>query len=234
MKTEFISAVLVGCLAMTACVYPQDAEPVTLKYPYSVETAQKCAVEPPESPEIASAELVEEILIDEEKAVETQNNECVSESVIPESVLESAGEYQEPQEIVQEEIVPEEVYDSDFPEPVETGNYYEDIPDETSEAWQYEEYEEPQGMQLLGMYHITHYSAEGCGNNIGAAQVEGGMLEGVSIAMPEYWMLGCWVYVEGYGQFRVDDISPDGIADIFHWAAADAVGEDWQNVYLIG
>ena len=87
--------------------------------------------------------------------------------------------------------------------------------------------------QLLGTYHVTHYSLEECGNCIGAAEVEGGMVEGLSCAMPEYWMLGHTVLIENYGFFRVDDISPDGVADIFHYDAASAVGEDWQNVYLV-
>lgn len=88
-------------------------------------------------------------------------------------------------------------------------------------------------MQPLGTYHITHYSLEECGNCIGAAEVPGGMVEGLSCAMPERWMLGHTVLIEGYGFFRVDDISPDGIADIFHYDAASAIGEDWQMVYLV-
>lgn len=92
---------------------------------------------------------------------------------------------------------------------------------------------EESNMTPLGVYHVTHYSAEACGNAIGAAGVEGGLVEGLSCAMPEAWMLGRTVLIENYGFFRVDDISPDGIADIFHYDAASAVGEDWQMVYLI-
>lgn len=87
--------------------------------------------------------------------------------------------------------------------------------------------------QLLGVYHVTHYSAEACGNAIGTAGVEGGLVEGLSCAMPEAWMLGHTILIENYGFYRVDDISPDGVADIFHYAKKDAVGEDWQNVYLV-
>lgn len=92
---------------------------------------------------------------------------------------------------------------------------------------------EETNMTPLGVYHVTHYSAEACGNAIGAAGVEGGLVEGLSCAMPEAWMLGRTVLIENYGFYRVDDISPDGVVDIFHWYEKDAIGEDWQMVYLV-
>ena len=118
------------------------------------------------------------------------------------------------------EMITESELEEFYPEP------QEEMPTPADE-FEYREW------QLLGTYHITHYSAEECGNCIGAAEVDGGMVEGLSCAMPEHWMLGHTVLIENYGFFRVDDISPDGVADIFHYDAASAVGEDWQNVYLV-
>ena len=206
---------IVPLILLTGC---SAGEAQHIEKPYCVDMLRSPVVEESEHIEVAEAVVKEEVEITIQE--EEKESERISE-VVEENHTAC---------LTATEIVVEEVQDSCFEEPVETGNYYEDIPDESSEVWQYEE---PAGMQLLGVYYITHYSAEGCGNNIGAAEVPGGMVEGISIAMPERWMLGRWVYVEGYGEFRVDDISPDGIADIFHYAAASAVGADYQNVYLI-
>jgi hypothetical protein len=89
-------------------------------------------------------------------------------------------------------------------------------------------------MQYLGIYYITHYSAELCGNAIGARGRDGGLVEGESIAVPEYWMLGHWFYIDGYGTFIGDDICSDGIFDIFHWYTSDAHGAEYRDVYLVG
>jgi len=123
---------------------------------------------------------------------------------------------QEPEQLADQEAELEEFYtepQEEMPTPADEFAYSEWIP--------------------LGVYHVTHYSAEACGNAIGARGRPGGLIEGESIAMPEDWMLGHTVLVEGYGFFTVDDISPDGVADIFHWYEKDAVGEDWQMVYLM-
>lgn len=175
-----------------------------MKYPVSVEQAKAAAVTSTPTPE------------------PTPTPDPTPEPT-PEPVIE---------EVVVEEVV-EEVYDSCFDEPVETGNYYEDLPDESSEVWQYEEPgTQETGMQYVGVYYITHYSAEACGNAIGAAEVPCGLVEGTSIAVPESWMLGHLFYIENYGTFRADDLS-DGPFDIFHWYTADAIGADYQNVWLV-
>lgn len=225
-KTIFF---LAATLILTGCA---SGEPQEIRGPVTVaelraeaqQTAEKVA-EPDE--ESCVFEIADAVIATPEP---TQETDPLPEMPISEeemSVL--TGKVIEIEEICQKE--PEIC--SDFPEG-EYGNYYENLPGEDSQVWQYEETtpEEP-GMELLGIYHITHYSAEACGNAIGAAEVEGGLVEGTSIAMPEAWMLGHWFYIEGYGTFRADDISPDGVADIFHWYAADAVGNDYQNVWLI-
>ena len=85
----------------------------------------------------------------------------------------------------------------------------------------------------LGTYTVTWYSAEECGNSLGALGV--GLTAGYSCAMPESWMLGHTVLIEGHGMYRVEDISPDGIADIFVWSNSDipAHGMEIANVYLM-
>lgn len=85
----------------------------------------------------------------------------------------------------------------------------------------------------LGVYTVTWYSAEACGNSLGALGV--GLTAGYSCALPEHWMLGHTVLIEGYGIYRCEDISPDGIADIFVWSNADipSYGMDSANVYLL-
>ena len=114
------------------------------------------------------------------------------------------------------------------PEPLSQDSEPQNMPTPADEF----EYTQDQ-WQPMGVYYITHYSAEECGNNIGALGVEGGLTEGWSIAMPEPWMLGHTFLIENYGIFRCEDLSPDGIADIFHYSEADAVGADYQMVWLV-
>lgn len=245
--------IMVGCLIGTICFAAnapkgqlEEETAVTaklpeekLKYPYSVDQAKKET-----KPEVTKAVTATPtpdptpeptpVVTEEPELTQTAENDedAASVDVIAEEpqtedvpVAEDAVPV-----IAEEPVVEEPVYDSDFEEPVETGNYYEEIPDETSLVYQQEE---SSGMQLLGCYYITHYSAEACGNNIGARERPGGMVEGESIAVPEWWMLGHWFYIPNYGTFRADDIS-DGPFDIFHWYAADAVGAEYQDVYLVG
>ena len=246
--------IMVGCLIGTICFaanapkgQPEEETAVTaklpverLKYPYSVDQAKKET-----KPEVTKAVTATPtpdptpeptpVVTEEPELTQTAENDEDADSVdviAEEPQTEDVPVAEDAVLVIAEEPVLEEpVYDSDFEEPVETGNYYEDIPDETSLVYQTED---TGGMQLLGCYYITHYSAEACGNNIGVRERPGGMVEGESIAMPEWWMLGHTVYVENYGYFTVDDISPAGIADIFHYAVADAVGADYQNVWLVG
>lgn len=148
----------------------------------------------------------------------------VQEAVVPEVVPEAEQE---------ENCNNKEVYFSNEEVYYDNNDYYAEPQEELPTPA--DEYEYTQDAWTpLGVYHITHYSAEACGNAIGARERPGGLVEGESIAMPEWWMLGHTVFVEGYGFYTVDDISPGGIADIFHWRTADAVGSDYQMVWLVG
>lgn len=246
-RVIILPLVLIGCMAATAAVAlneiptEAEAEPVVKKHaekiikgPVSVSDLEPAEEGRNKKEESRTYEIAEAVIA----TIAPTPTVTPEPTIEPEEVTivtEEPNDYAEP---VYEEAVYEEpaavVVDSCYEEPVETGNYYEDIPDETSEAWQYEEPQPVEtGMQYLGVYYITHYSAEACGNAIGAAEVPGGLVEGTSIAVPEWWMLGHWFYIPNYGTFRADDIS-DGPFDIFHWYTADAVGAEYQDVYLAG
>jgi len=216
-----------------------QTEPQTITLPVTVEECRAAAAET--KVETSKSEMQKwKTQMEVAEAVAESRNEEPDEEVIAASEQEPEAEAEtnvlakteaEPEPV--QEIVQEPEPCIEYPEG-ETGNYYEDLPDETSEVWQYEELEvQETGMQYLGVYYITHYSAELCRNAIGAAEVPGGLVEGTSIAVPEYWMLGHWFYIENHGTFRADDIS-DGPFDIFHWYTEDAVGADYQNVWLVG
>ena len=89
------------------------------------------------------------------------------------------------------------------------------------------------GYEYIGNFKITWYAWELVGNNNGARGVEGGMIPGYSCAVPEQWMLGKYIYVDGYGFFRADDISPKGIIDLFVTSVSDipSYGQDFKDVY---
>lgn len=246
-RTIILPLILIGCMltaAGAALLSPPtevEAEPVVkkqaekiMKNPVTVEEMEgRNKKEESRNIEVAEAVIATITPTPTAEPTPSPTPEITPEPVATEEpilVMEEANDYVEAVNDYEEPPV----VDSCFEEPVETGAYYEDIPDETSEVWQYEE-AQPQetGMQYLGVYYITHYSAEACGNAIGAAEVPGGLVEGTSIAVPEWWMLGHWFYIPNYGTFRADDIS-DGPFDIFHWYAADAVGAEYQDVYLVG
>lgn len=90
-----------------------------------------------------------------------------------------------------------------------------------------------QNHTLIGEYKVTWYSPEECGSNIGALGIA--LTAGYSCAMPDYSMLGKTVLIENYGYYRVEDISPAGIIDIFVNSISDipSYGVDWQNVYVV-
>lgn len=207
---------IAAAVLLTGC---SSGEAQQLTQPYNVETARAAQPTPnaPERVRIEVAPAVVEIPAEEPEEPEIVAEEP-EESCVSVLTSEIIATFEEPEPCI------------DYPEG-ETGNYYEDLPDETSQVW--EQPAEPD-MQYVGYYYITHYSAEACGNAIGAGQPDGGLQEGISIAVPEEWMLHHWFYVENHGTYRADDISPDGIFDIFHWYTVDAVGADWQNVYIVG
>lgn len=86
---------------------------------------------------------------------------------------------------------------------------------------------------LLGTYKVTWYTPSATYGNIGAMGVA--LTDGYSVAMPDYTLLGRTVLVEGYGYFRVEDISPSGIVDIFvnYESEIPSYGVDTANVYLV-
>ena len=245
MKRILIPAAVAALLALGACEQAagigieepvQIEEPAKMKYPVSVEQARAAAAEHMAAAVSAETDPDEEIqkdIVPEEAGTEMSPTQMSGTSE-PDSAEGAAAEPAPEQpagDLTQIEIMPQEsetvevapdpepVQDSCFGEDTQYGTYYEDC------------YDVPD-MIPMGVYHVTHYSAEACGNAIGAGRPDGGLVEGTSIAMPDPALLGCWVYVEGYGTYRVDDISP-AEADIFHWYESDAVGEDWRQVYLI-
>lgn len=101
--------------------------------------------------------------------------------------------YEEPVEVCYEEV---EVY-----EDTSTG-----MTDGTSTG---------SGMTDMGTFTITFYCPcpECCDSWIGAAGVT--LTEGYSIALPGYEYLGRTFYIEGFGTYVCQDVSPAGICDIF-------------------
>lgn len=67
----------------------------------------------------------------------------------------------------------------------------------------------------IGAFTVTFYCpcAEHCNGSVGALGVE--LTPWYSIALPDYSYLGRTFYVDGFGYFRCEDVSPAGICDIF-------------------
>lgn len=248
MRKDYLLPMAALAISMvTACIpqqEPETAEAVKPLKPYSVETARAATGKPT----IEVSEAIVEIPAEEPKtateepeAAEAQPD-IVSEPEIQPDVVSEPDPVEIQLETVEVQLETvdgqmEPVQDSCFSEDVQYGEYYDDIYDLPSQEPEYY-YEDPEPMdqQFLGLYDVTWYSYEKCGNNIGAAGVEGGLVEGVSIAMPEPWLLGHWIYVEGYGTFRVDDIS-DGYADIWVIYNSEIPGygiDPGVPVYLLG
>lgn len=247
--------IMVGCLIGTICFaanapkgQPEEETVVTaklpvekLKYPYSVDQAKKET-----KPEVTKAVTATPtpdptpeqtpVVTEEPELTQTAENDedAASVDVIAEEPQTEDVPVAEDAVLViaEEPVVEEPVYDSDFEEPVETGNYYEDIPDETSLVYQQEE---SSGMQPLGGYTITWYSGDKVGYDAPGASGNG-LTPHYSCAMPDYGLLNCTIYVENYGFFHVDDISPDGICDLFVNSVSEipSYGQDYQMVYLVG
>lgn len=87
----------------------------------------------------------------------------------------------------------------------------------------------------LGGYTITWYSADKVGYDAPGASGNG-LTPYYSCAMPDYGLLNRTIYVENYGFFHVDDVSPGGICDLFVNSVAEipSYGQDYQMVYLVG
>lgn len=91
------------------------------------------------------------------------------------------------------------------------------------------------GMIPLGGYTVTWYSADMVGYDAPGASGNG-LTPYYSCAMPDYGLLNCTIYVENYGFFHVDDVSPGGICDLFVNSVSEipSYGQDYQMVYLVG
>lgn len=215
MKNKFIIVAAVG-LMFTAC--QPKIEQVQYIKTKQLAAAQSYIIK--EKLEIARAEI----------KIKPTPTPTLIPQITPQPVIEII------QEVDIEIIEPapadydQNTYYSDYPEQIETDNYYQNIPDQTNQT-----YQEPD-MQYLGTHTITWYSWEACGNNMGAAYNQtGGLIPYYSCAMPSYDMLGAIIYIQNYGQFRVDDVS-NGPVDLFvnYNSEIPSYGMDYQNVYLIG
>lgn len=254
--------IMVGCLIGTICFAAnapkgqlEEETAVTaklpeekLKYPYSVEQAKKetkpevtkaVTATPTPTPTPDPTPEPTPVVTEEPELTQTPENDedAASVDVIAEEpqtedvpVAEDAAPV-----IVEEPVVEEPVYDSDFEEPVDTGNYYEDLPDETSEVWQYEEQAADPGMQFYSAMTVTFYTRESVGYDApGASGL--GCVPGVTCAMPDMSLMGRTVYIEGFGTYLVTDRSPGGIIDIYLASNAEipSYGTTVANVYLVG
>lgn len=107
------------------------------------------------------------------------------------------------------------IYDGDWYAPIET------VEEPITEAYEEPVYAveettaEVESLVLFGTYTVTFYCpcSECCNGNIGALGVE--LTPWYSIALPDYSYLGRTFYVDGFGYFRCEDVSPAGICDIF-------------------
>lgn len=198
-------------LALTGCGTSEPAEPVSLK-PYSVQTAKKAALKQ-EPVEIAQADVV--------TPEPTPTLEPTPEPTEPPaSSLEKEAMPEPEPEPVTEAVAEEPVYID-----IETA---EELPPPADSF-------EDTGMTYLGVYTVTWYSRDMVGYDAPGASGNG-LTPYYSCAMPDYGLLNCTIYVENYGFFHVDDISPDGICDLFVNSVSEipAYGQDYQMVYIVG
>lgn len=149
----FAAVLLTGC---------SSGEAQQLTQPYDVATARHAQPTPdaPESPEFEVAEAVVEIPVEEVEAV-TEPEKVAEEPKVASLSKGTTFEIEEAT-IEVEEVEEEVIEDSCFEGEVETGNYYEDIPDETSQVW---EQPSSDGMQYAGDWYVTFYSADLMGNS---------------------------------------------------------------------
>lgn len=240
-RTLILPAILIGCLAAVACT-PQEeaADPVqpVLKSPVTVDEMREKAKENNEKIEAAKATLTV-TPTSTPTATPTPAPEPTPEPIpdpTPETTQEIIPEPEAPavvEEPIIEEAYVEEYYDpgcSDYDDGVQYGDYYYDCYDIPQN--QYDDY--GGGMQLYGYMTITWYSRDEVGYDApGASGL--GCIPGYTCAMPDYSLLGSYVYIEGYGTFLVSDISPSGIADIYVSSSSEipSYGMDYQPVYLV-
>ena len=104
------------------------------------------------------------------------------------------------------EAASEEVIVEVYEEPVEVCYEEEEVYEDSSSSGT---------LADIGTFTVTFYCpcAEHCNGSVGALGVE--LTPWYSIALPDYSYLGRTFYVDGFGYFRCEDVSPAGICDIF-------------------
>ena len=92
-----------------------------------------------------------------------------------------------------------------------------------------------QGETPIGTFMITWYTREAVGYDASGASGLG-CVPGYTCAVPEYWMLGHTIRINGYGYRLATDISPDGIVDLYELANSSipAYGVDYQECFIVG
>lgn len=87
----------------------------------------------------------------------------------------------------------------------------------------------------IGTFMITWYTRESIGYDApGASGL--GCIPGYTCAVPEYWMLGHTIRINGYGYRMATDISPDGIVDLYELenSSIPSYGVDYQECFIVG
>lgn len=215
-----LTGVIITALLLTGC---SQGEPVELKMPYNVETAAQ-QVTGKLKTEIEVAEAV--------IATPEPTPEPVAETPTPapetpsEAILEPLEPISEPEPIPEPEPVVE--YVEPAPDPVEVVDPVEELPTPADEFAYYDQ-------TYIGTYTVTWYSREAVGYDApGASGL--GCIPYATCALPDYGLLGCYVYVEGYGTYLCTDISPGGICDLYVLSNADIPGYGMgsADVYVVG
>ncbi len=245
-RVIILPLVVIGCMAATAGVVysgimaEAQAGPVMVKN--TDDTAEKIMKGPvsvselrPESRnkagESRNMEMAEAVIATNAPAEQTPEPTeapgLVAEEETAVCVIEAVDNYEEP--VYDEAVV---VYE----EPVEelAQELAQDLPSAEEMPTPADEFAY-RDMQPLGAYTITWYSRDMIGYDAPGASGNG-LTPYYSCAMPDYGLLNCTIYVENYGFFHVDDVSPGGICDLYVNSVSEipSYGQDYQMVYLVG
>ena len=150
-------------------------------------------------------------------------------NIAPAAVVEPVAEVKE------EQPVEQPVIEEDPEEPQEEMAAQEDFYSEPQEelptpADEFAYYDH----SYIGAYTITWYAREEFGYDApGASGL--GCIPGYTCAVPESWMLGHTVLIEGYGYRLATDLSPDGVVDIYVASLSEtpAYGVDFRDCYIV-
>ena len=222
-----LTGVIITVLFLAGC---GQSEPVELKMPYNVETARESC--------ITEAKVVEPLEKVAEPAEESRNYDvapAVIATITP-TPTPTPEPTPDPAIVADANIITAEPIPEPEPEPVveyiepasEPVEVIEELPTPADE-FAYRD------MVPLGGYTITWYSRDMVGYDAPGASGNG-LTPFYSCAMPDYGLLNCTIYVENYGFFHVDDISPGGICDLYVGSVSEipAYGQDYQMVYIVG